>query len=49
MARRLKRPCPHIDLLGKHFHWSTKAARKCAAAAKKRKGGPAWTDKELGV
>lgn len=49
MVRRNKRPCPHTDLKGKHFHHSAKAARKCAVAAKRRKGGKAWTDKELGV
>lgn len=48
MARK-KRPCKHTGVKGAHFHVSAKAARKCAKAAKARKGGPAWTDKELGV
>jgi hypothetical protein len=49
MARKIRRPCKYTDLKGKHFHTSIRAARKCALAAKRRKGGPAWSDKELGV
>lgn len=45
MAKRNKRPCKHC----RKFHWSSRAARKCALRVKRRKGGPAWTDKELGV
>ena len=49
MARRNKRPCPHPGPQGKHFHWKASAAKKCARLARRRKGGKAWTDKELGV
>ena len=44
-----KRPCKHTAIKGAHMHKTAKAARACARAAKNRKGGRPWTDKELGV
>lgn len=44
MARNFRK-CNHCG----RRHWKPSAARRCAKASKKRKGGKAWTDTELGV
>lgn len=44
MARKFRK-CNHCG----DRHYKKSAAKRCAAAAKKRKGGKAWSDKELGV